>query len=292
MQAKRKLNIVYWAFPSWNGDYMKSTVELAKELAVKHRVLYIDYAYTLKDVLTAKSKPFMPVKRITGQAESLQEVKLENGGTIYVLSLPPIIPFNWAGNKTIYEILEGLNSTIVAGRVKRALKKIDFDTDVVVNAFNPFFGKATKKVFAGKPVLYYCYDNIDAAAWAAKHGARLEKDFMCSVDGVIFSSDALLENKASRAPKFVVKNGVDLRAFGEIKPTTSPGKNKVIGYTGTVDDRLDFELLENMIKAKPGFEFRFIGRVITPKAEALKKYSNVKFYGPVEPPTLPAMMKD
>ena len=48
---EKRLDIVCHAFPSWRGDYLKSTVQLMKELAVNHNVLYIDYAYSIKDIL-------------------------------------------------------------------------------------------------------------------------------------------------------------------------------------------------------------------------------------------------
>jgi hypothetical protein len=48
---QKKLDIVCHAFPSWRGDHVKSTIELMKEMALKHKVLYVDYAYTLKDLL-------------------------------------------------------------------------------------------------------------------------------------------------------------------------------------------------------------------------------------------------
>ena len=36
-------DIVCVAFPSWEGNYVKSTVKLMEELAQRHRIVYIDY---------------------------------------------------------------------------------------------------------------------------------------------------------------------------------------------------------------------------------------------------------
>ena len=154
-------------------------MELAKELAVRHNVLYIDYAYTLKDVLSSTKS--ISLKSIWGKEDGLRKIDLSNGAQLFVLSLPPVIPFNWISNKTIYEAVEVINGFIVSKRIKRALGKINFNPDIIVNAFNPFFAKAAKKIFDKQPQVYYCYDNIDAAAWAAKHGARLEKEIIKNV---------------------------------------------------------------------------------------------------------------
>ena len=295
MHPDKKLNLVFWAFPSWNGDYVKSTVELAKELALKHNVLYIDYAYTIKDILTARRNTHIPFKHIIGIDESLYKVDLDNGGKLNVLSLPPIIPFNWTSNKTIYNLIQKINQKMISKRIELAMKILYMKPDAVINAFNPFFGDAALHEFKGSPVIYYCYDNIDAANWASVHGARLEKQFMQQADAVIFSSESLQANKACKADSYVVNNGVDLRNF---KPIETPinkhihKSRKVVGYTGSVDDRLDYDLLAQVIGANPEIDFRFIGRVVSAESCKLKRFSNFQSYGAVAPASLPAMMKD
>ena len=295
MQANKRLNIVIWAFPSWNGDYLKSTVELAKELAVHHNILYIDYAYTIKDVLASTANSTLPVRQILNGSESLKRVKLESGGVISVLSLPPIVPFNWTGSKTIYKIIERVNYSLVSRRIRKAITSLNFNADIVVNAFNPFFANAIPKIFPGLPVIYYCYDNIDAAAWASRHGARLEGEMAENITAAVFSSDALKQNKAWEIPAYVVRNGVDLRNFNKVAVPpanykNSAAKRKVIGYVGSIDDRLDFTLLEKLVMANPHYDFYFVGRIITDRAQVLKSFPNVTFTGAVAPERLPAAM--
>ena len=57
-------NIICVAFPSWEGNYMKSTVQLMTELSKENRVLYVDYLYTIKDLLTGNND--LSAKRILG----------------------------------------------------------------------------------------------------------------------------------------------------------------------------------------------------------------------------------
>jgi len=292
MQADKKLNIVIWAFPSWNGDYMKSTIELAKELALRHRVLYIDYAYTIKDVMAAKPDSTIPVERILNGDKSIKEIRLDNGAQISVLSLPPILPFNWTDSRGMYKLIETLNYHIISERIKTAIRRLNFNTDIVINAFNPFFGNAIPKLFPATPVIYYCYDNITASVWAKKHGGRLEKEFASTVAAAILSSDALKENKAWNIPMHVVKNGVDLRIFNRaLHQTKINNDKKIIGYVGSIDERLDFDLLKKLLVANPQFDFHFIGRVVTPLVEQLNTLPNVKFFGAVAPERLPGMMQ-
>jgi glycosyltransferase involved in cell wall biosynthesis len=290
MHPDKKLNIVFWAFPSWNGNYMKSTVELARELAVNHNVLYIDYAYTVKDVLFPKPSSLIPVKRITGKEESIIRVSTGNGGSIWVLSLPPIIPFNWTSSKWIYNFLEAFNNSIVKARIKKALHKLNFKTDIAVNAFNPFFGNAMSSIFSNCPIIYYCYDNIDASNWASTHGARLEKSFINRADAVIFSSAALQQNKQAERPSYVINNGVDLRIFNNVTAAENPAR-PVIGYCGSIDERLDYDLTEKVIACNPQYDFQFIGRIVAEQSMRLSDYPNVHFTGALNPQALPGMMK-
>lgn len=96
-------DIVCHAFPSWRGDYVKSTIQIMKELAVNHNVLYVDYAYSWKDILFNSFKNrYIPVARVLGVRNPIETVNLENGGLLHVLSLPPVIPFNWISSPHQY----------------------------------------------------------------------------------------------------------------------------------------------------------------------------------------------
>ena len=291
MQPNRRLNIVCWAFPSWNGDYLKSTVQLMKELAINHNVLYIDYSYTWKDILFPGKNQSFVAKQVLEKKFSLQNVSLPNGGNIHVLSLPPTIPFNWTSNPKTYSAIEKLNNKIVKSRIKHGLNQWGFVPDIAINAFNPFYGNATIEMFNKCPIIYYCYDNIDATVWASKHGSRLEQQFLSLADGIIFTSEALQRSKEFSRPSHIVNNGVDIRNFESFQSeSVSSRDRKIVGYTGSVDDRLDFDLLEALIASHPEYDFQFIGRVMTSATERLEKFTNVKFFGAVAPEELPKMM--
>jgi glycosyltransferase involved in cell wall biosynthesis len=144
-------------------------------------------------------------------------------------------------------------------------------------------------------LVYYCYDNIDAAAWAAKHGARLEKEIIKNADAVVFTSDALQTGKAGNSNSFVVSNGADLRAFEKLLHLKGQRANdavRVVGYTGCIDNRLDYQLLGTGSRSKiHNLQFEFIGPVTCADADRLKAFTNVKFHGSVKPAELPAAMQ-
>lgn len=293
----KKLNIICHAFPSWRGDYLKSTVQLMKEMANDHHVLYIDYAYSWKDILVNSWKnSYIPLSRILGFSSPLEKVVLSGNATIHVLSLPPIIPYNWISNEGLFNFIRNINRIIVRGRISKAVKQLKFQEPYVVNAFNPYFDFSLFKEFKPSKSVYYCYDNIDAAAWASKHGSRLEKEVMTEADITVYTSTNLQQTKSNKSIKsVVVTNGVDLRIFEkEMNYILVPRESsKVdIGYVGSVDDRLDYQLLELMVRSYPDWGFHFYGRIVGKQVERLEDYPNVHFYGSVPVEQLPVKIRN
>ncbi len=293
----KKLNIICHAFPGWRGDYLKSTVQLMKEMAADHNVLYIDYAYSWKDVLVNSWRnSFIPVSRILGFSNPIERVTISNNTTIDVLSLPPIIPYNWINNEWLFNIVQKINRAIISKRISGAIKKLNMQEPCVVNAFNPYFDFSLFKKFKPKKLVYYCYDNIDAAAWAAKHGSTLEKKIMAAADITVYTSASLQHSKGSTAKKSVViTNGVDLGIFEkEMNYILVPKENHGIdvGYVGSVDERLDYQLLELMVRSYPHWNFHFYGRIVTKQIERISDYPNVHVYGSVPVESLPEKIRN
>jgi len=99
------------------------------------------------------------------------------------------------------------------------------------------------------------------------------------------SSDNLLSVKKDLNEEcYLVKNGVDFDLFNI--PYSNP-KNCVV-YVGTIDDRLDYVLLDYIISSLPDVKFMFVGRIIFPEGKhTLEKHNNVVLLGATPYETLP-----
>tara|TARA_B100000809_G_C15140488_1_gene533007 strand:+ start:13353 stop:14564 length:1212 start_codon:yes stop_codon:yes gene_type:complete len=293
-------NIVCVGFPTWEGDYMKSTVELMSVFAKENKVLYIDYEFTFKDVLMGIiGKKEVPVKRILGLTNRLRKLPAKKGGSIYVLTPPPVFPTNFIKSSKYYDRVLRIAANSVKRSIKKAMKQLDITKPIVINAFNPFFGNDLAGKLNEEQLLYYCYDEIGAAAWSKNHGVRLEEKFIKKVDGVITSSIGLHNaRKPLNKSSFLVKNGVDFDLFNTAFKYKNKSKlipkesySKVVGYIGSIDFRLDYELLEHLFTQMPTTLFAFVGRVNFPKGEAiLNKHDNVVLLGPHPPNYLPKFL--
>jgi glycosyltransferase involved in cell wall biosynthesis len=286
--ALRNEQIVVIGFPAWEGEYLKSTVQLVSELAKENNVLYVEYPFTWKDAIMGRmGKAKTPWRRILGREERLRCLQLDNGAEVNVLTLPPMLPVNFINGDAIYDLLMGKNARKAHKAISDAMRQLGFHRPVVVNAFNPFLGVFLARQFNEKALLYYCYDEISAAKWAGKHGERLERQFMKQADAVITTSKPLFNAKKPFAKRsFLVKNGVDTSLFNGKLPVLG-AKPQTIGYLGSLDERVDYDLLESTIQRLPHRRFVFVGRINAAEAERLKGFPNVELVGSQPAASLP-----
>jgi glycosyltransferase involved in cell wall biosynthesis len=289
----QKSDIICVGLPAWEGEYMKSTVQLMSEMTHFYRVFYVEYTYTINDVLKGVfKKNHTPIKRILGIENRLRKLELANGNEIFVLTLPPLLPINWIENKRIYQFFLKCNTQLILAAIRVMMKKNKIDNPLIINAFQPNYGLSLKGKLNEKATIYYCYDEISEAAWCKKHGTWAEEKFMKMVDAVVVSSQSLLmTKKAVQTNTFLVKNGVDTSIFSRFKKNINEPKT-TIGYVGSINDRLDVGLIENLLEQFPKCKFLFVGIIIEKGiVNILKQYKNIEFTGPKQPDELADYMK-
>lgn len=114
-------------------------------------------------------------------------------------------------------------------------------------------------------------------------------------DMIMTVSEALTKTFPNNKNVHWIPNGVDVEFFADaIKNEQDLNNKKIIGYVGKIQDRVDFELVEECLKRFPQHEFWFLGPVYSQqeKVNVLKgKYKNVIFYGDVHYDKLPMKMK-
>lgn len=274
------------ATPRWEGDYLKSTVQLMTELALQYPVLYVDYPFTWKDVLQGiQGHPHIPWRAVLGLNPRLKPIEASNGARLYLLRLPPFLPANWAKRADRYDRIMKWNAKWAAMTIQFAMKRLAMEEPILINAFSPALGNFLKGQLNEKMLVYYCYDEISAAHWLNRHGQRHEDKMLAQADLTITSSTHLLESKKHLAQRCVcVKNGVDLSLFRPSTPEKSKIKKRLgqrcFGYIGSVDDRLDGELIRFLAQNLPDDLFVFVGRIVSEHlANTLRQYPNIQLLG-------------
>ncbi len=275
-------NILVYARTVWYDTYAKTIIELTKQLAEKHRVLYLDYQFTLKDLLTRlfKGDKRPTAGQILGFKSRLQVLQSGGRGVLYLYTPPPIIPVQALPEGWLYRQLQAWNTRLVNRGLRRALRKLSMEQELILfNSFNPEFGQFYQGAFAEARHIYHCYDVIEAAPWLSRHGGPAEHRYLPEVDAAIFTSHGLFEQKGGLSPQaFVVENGVDYPRY-RAAFTPPPGQG-IVGYVGAVDFRTDKELLKAVIETCTHFQFEFVGPVKDAGMRSfLEEHPRVKWHG-------------
>lgn len=279
---------------SWEGDFQKAVVQLMTELSARHRVLYVDYQYTLKDLVSGTlGRRDVPIRELVRLSNPVQKKQLDKGREVYVWIPPLMLPVNWLPAKP-HDLFVKWNIRRLVNGLKRVMQDLNMRRPLVVNGLNPVFGLPMLNQLNECATIYYCFDEITVAKWMNRHGSRYEIPYLQRVDTVVTTSETLRQAKAQLQPNtFCVKNGVNFTLFNQARQLVNNQRpaQPTIGYLGTADDRIDLDLVEHCVRTMPDILFQFIGEVHEPAIiQRLSAYSNVRFVPPHQPADLPPLL--
>lgn len=285
---------------TWEGDFQKAVVQLMCELSVRHRVLYVDYQHTAKDVLMAAMgrQKDVPVWSVLRLGNPLTTKPGKAGSLVHVWQPPVMLPINFlpAG---LHDSLLPLNADRLVSGLRGVMKTLGFKKPLVINGMHPVLGRAMLGKLNEAGTIYYCFDEITISKWMSKHGGRHEPDYLRRIDAVVTTSEPLRQTKSSLQPNaFCVKNGVNFPLFNQVRQLIEqrPATRPVVGYLGTADDRLNVDIIEHCVKTMPDVVFQFIGEIKEPAIlQRLSEFTtgtspNVVFTPPHQPADLPAVL--
>ena len=287
-------NILCISTPPWESNYASTTVQLMRELAKHNKVLFVNNPFTTKDVLDGvQKKKTVPLQKVFGVKERLKTLPVGNRNNVYVLTPPMTLSVQFLAKGFLYNFLVRFNGWLVCRTIQRYLKRLHMQKDLIhIVSFNPALGLELGRKFNERILLYLCYDEIEAAPHLKKHGVWQEQKFATLADAIIVTSQGLYERKKHLSPNcYIVKNAADFSLFSKAFNNQIPAK-KQVGFIGGIDRRLDYPLLEYVIKELPEIEFIFIGRIVFAEGEQiLRKYKNVHILGPKNITELPNFVK-
>lgn len=276
---------------TWKGDFQKAVVQLMTELSARHRVLFVDYLFTLKDLVAGNKA--MSVREVM-LGNPLTKIPNGDGQDLYVWTPPLGLPINWMDAKG-HDLLLPWNVNRLVGGLRKVMKQLNMHRPLVINAYNPVLGLPMLGKLNECATLYYCFDEISAAGeWMSRHGQRFEPSFLRRVDAVVTTSETLRADKARLQPHtYCVKNGANFDLFNQARQLAQqqPPQKPVVGYLGSADNRLNIDILEYCVRTMPDVAFQFIGEVHEPQLpQRLGEYPNVTFIPPHQPAELPPLL--
>ena len=280
---------------TWEGDFQKAVVQLMCELSVRHRVLYVDYQHTVKDMIMGAlgRQKDVPVRSVARLTNPLTTKPGKDGSVVHVWQPPVMLPINFlpAG---LHDKLLPLNVDRLVAGLRGVMAQLGFKKPLIINGMHPTLGLAMLGKLNEAATIYYCFDEITLSEWMSKHGGRHEPEYLRRVSAVVTTSEPLRQTKAVLQPNaHCVKNGVNFPLFNQVRSLIEqrPETRPVVGYLGTADNRLNIDILEHCAKTMPDVLFQFIGEVKEPAiTRRLGTLPNVLFTPPQQPADLPPLL--
>lgn len=294
---KEQLNFVFVSLQRINTDRDSTSTNIAKELAKKHRVLYINppidkRTYYFGNVDRYTEKHIQLIK--TGRGENLEQVA-ENLWILNPLTL--VNSINWIPFTRVFSCFNKHNNVRLAKEVKQIFDRIGFTNVILINDKDIYKGFYLKELLSPLLYVYLDRDYIVGMGYWKKHGSKLEPILMEKADLIVCNSPGFTERAKTFNPNsFYIGNGCNLQLFDIDKHFACPDDMKplkdhpVIGYVGALLAlRLDIDLLVHLAKAKPEWNLVLIGAEDEAFASSeLHQLSNVYFLGKKDSRDVPA----
>lgn len=289
MTALRGRDIVCVGFAEWDAELWTNQQHLMSRLAAQNRVLFVESLGLRRPDLTAGRD----LRRIARRLRTGLQAPRRSSEGVEVLS-PLVIPLH--GHAAVRRLNAAILSRLV-GRAARGMRR------PVLWSYVPQ-AEVLLPTLAPDLVVYHCVDDIavqDGIDFDAFRAA--EARFAARADLVLCSAPALAERLRQLNPNVVLApNVADTTAFaaalapGPVDPALGALPGPRIVFMGAVVARkLDFELLADLARARPGWSIALVGPVGLgdpgTDVSALAALPNVHLLGLRERHELPALLR-
>lgn len=282
---------------SWDIPIGSNAIDIAKEIAVNNRVLYVNTPLDQMTLMRNQIKPEMMHRLDVLKKKENPLRKISD--SLWILDLPfSIWSVNGFPDGFLFDYFNRWNNRKIFNYVRKVAADLNLK-DYIHFIDNDIYRSFYSKEYL-KPALsvYYRRDNLQPYEYWKKHVGRLEPMIIQKSDLVVCNSPQYADFSRPFNPKsFDIGQGVDLSAYNpdmefELPKEFESIPEPRIGYIGDINSlRLDPDLLHDLAKSKPDYSFVIIGgedQVF--KEHALHSLKNVYFPGSIAKHTVPQYM--
>jgi len=282
---------------SWDIPIGSNAIDIAKEIAIDNRVLYVNSPLDQMTIYRDKTKPELKqrLEIIRKQKPAIRQIS----DSLWVLDFPFSI---WSVNQLpdgfLFDFFNKLNNRKMFRYVKKIAEDLHFKESIHIIDNDVYRSFYSKKYLKPSLSVYYRRDNLLPMPFWKKHAPRLEAMLIKKSDLVVCNSPQLAEFASRFNNKsFDIGQGVDLSAYDSALSFNTPSNissipEPRIGYIGDINSlRLDADLIYNLAKNKPDYSFIMIGNEDKVFAgHALHTLKNVYFLGSISKNMVPTYM--
>lgn len=295
---RKNYDYVIVGLQPWYTSIGSNCKNIATELSINSRVLYINSPLDRRTVLKRKSD-----KNIARHREIIQnkENPVQQIGPNFWVYYPQHIleSVNWIPFTFLFEIFNRMNNRRFAADIRNATQILGFKDYIIFNDNELYRTLYFKKLLKPLLYIYYCRDYLRSVDYWKKHGNTIEPKHICLADLALANSAYLHQYLLQHNPNsYYVGQGCDTALFDHKKTHPEPADmapvaHPRIGYIGVLTSmRLDVECLLNIARQKPAWQIVLVG----PEDEVFRKselhqLSNVHFLGKKSLNELPAYIE-
>lgn len=299
----RDSDLIIFSLSRWDAPYSSPSFSLAKEFAKSNRIFYIDHPHSFKDFLRYYKTPGVQSRKqalLWGKNIYTKSEKFPERLTMVTPRLT--LPINFLPDGAIYNALSRFNDKVIFDAVRQVVRDFDVKKFIFFNAFDPYFCRDFPSDIRPVKKVYQSMDDLTQVGYTAKHGTRLEAEMVRKYDITLTTSQELRRLKLKHSSQvYLHPNAADFSSFQRALTEKFPrpeelrraeGK-KVIGYTGNIESRIDYQLLKAVIEYHPDKMIVMVGPVTTPEHKTinLTEYPNVIMTGSKKIDQLPAYLQ-
>lgn len=253
----------------WTGDPLSKT-HIIRILSRENRVLWINAIANRMPTASTKD-----ISRIFRKLSAFTRPVVEVEPNIFVLN-PLAVPTYGS------PAMRRLNTELLRGQVKRAMRKLGFHSPVNM-VFNPAAGLIAGKL-GESTIIYYCVDEYTAFTGAARGLKGIEDDLFRRADIVVVSAERLREAKAELNPHtYLIRHGTDWNHFrtaldadtlvpADIRDLPRP----IIGFHGLLADWVDYELIRKTAEHFSRGSVVLVGKVAVDAEKKIRVLDDAK----------------
>lgn len=287
-----KPDILSFSSTDWEGLWGSRQQVMLRFARRGHRVLFIERPVGLEHLLRY---PAFRQRKFRRWREGIRQV----AQNVWIVSLPVLLPGRYYSS-----LINTINqwSTLLMSR--SYLRQLGFGSPILW-LYNPEQGALIGQ-FKERLSVYHCIDEWTANTRGRKRRtiAALEVELLRQVDLVFANSLPTYENKRRfNSRTYRIPSGVDYAHFAQaldksvaIHPAMAQVPQPRIGYSGTINERLNYTVLELMAHQRPDWSLVFVGdpypwTLDAPPLRRLRALPNVHFLGKYPFSSMPALLK-
>lgn len=284
-QVNARADLVAFA-EDW-GRHPTSSQHLLRHLAANRRVLYVNSLGLRRPRLDAKDARRVVTKVLDVMGRGGRIDKTVNAGARSDnLDVVSPLAISWPSSRLAFQfnrfsLHRQINREMASRGVARPVLWISIPSAL------PVVGALGERA-----VVYYCCDDFGSLVGVDHEPVMaMERQIVERADLIFATSDVLAERMPA-SKTVLVPHGTDLELFATPLPRASdlPSGSKIAGFYGSLDARLDFDMLTSTASRMPDWQFVLIGPVST-DLSALEGHRNIHVLGPRPYSQLPAYVQ-